>query len=136
MNKQRYEELKHLGAGEKSYPDTPDRAILETFSNEHPDRVYWITFDSDEFTSLCPVTGQPDFGSIRIEYVPADRCIESKSLKLYLFSFRQVGSFYEDVINRIYSDLHAVLEPRRLVVRGRFTARGGITSTVRVDSAE
>jgi 7-cyano-7-deazaguanine reductase len=126
--------LKLLKKGEKNYPKKPDASILETFKNSNPQRDYWITFETDEFTSLCPITGQPDFATIKIEYIPNKLCVESKSLKLFLFSFRNEGSFYEDVTNRIYTDLLELLKPRHLIVTGDFTARGGIRSSVRVDS--
>ncbi len=125
-----------LKKGEMRYPTSPDEANLETFENANPQRNYWITFETAEFTSLCPITGQPDFATIRIEYIPGARCVESKSLKLYLFSFRQTGTFYEEIVNRIYTDLEQLLQPRRLVVNGAFTARGGITSSVKIDSDE
>jgi len=125
-----------LKKGEMRYPTSPDEAELETFENANQPRKYWITFETAEFTSLCPITGQPDFATIRIEYIPAERCVESKSLKLYLFSFRQTGTFYEEIVNRIYTDLNDLLKPRRLVVNGDFTARGGITSSVKIDSDE
>lgn len=125
-----------LKQGETRYPTSPDEAGLETFENANGQRNYWITFQTSEFTSLCPITGQPDFATITIEYIPDRLCVESKSLKLYLFSFRQMGTFYEEIVNRIFSDLSEQLNPRRLVVNGDFTARGGITSSVKVDSAE
>jgi len=125
-----------LGKGETRYPTSPDEARLETFENANRQRNYWITFKTSEFTSLCPITGQPDFATITIEYIPEALCVESKSLKLYLFSFRQTGTFYEEIVNRIYTDLFDQLKPRRLIVNGDFTARGGITSSVRIDSAE
>ncbi len=125
-----------LKKGETRYPTSPDEAELETFENANLQRNYWITFETSEFTSLCPITGQPDFATIRIEYIPGELCVESKSLKLYLFSFRQTGTFYEEIVNRIYSDLSELLKPRRLVVNGDFTARGGITSSVKIDSDE
>jgi 7-cyano-7-deazaguanine reductase len=125
-----------LKKGETKYPTSPDEARLETFDNTNAGRNYWITFKTAEFTSLCPITGQPDFATITIEYIPGERCVESKSLKLYLFSFRQTGTFYEEIVNRIYSDLTRELDPKRLVVIGDFTARGGITSTVKIDSAQ
>jgi 7-cyano-7-deazaguanine reductase len=125
-----------LKKGERNYPAKPDASVFETFKNSNPQRDYWITFETDEFTSLCPITGQPDFARITIEYIPDQVCVESKSLKLFLFSFRNEGSFYEDVTNRIYSDLFNLLNPRRLIVTGGFTARGGIRSSVRVDSAD
>lgn len=125
-----------LKQGETRYPTTPEEARLETFPNNNGQRNYTISFETSEFTSLCPITGQPDFATIRIEYVPEALCVESKSLKLYLFSFRQTGTFYEEIVNRIYTDLSARLQPRKLVVHGNFTARGGITSSVRIDSTE
>ena len=125
-----------LKQGETRYPTSPDEAKLETFENANQQRNYWITFQTSEFTSLCPITGQPDFATITIEYIPGEICVESKSLKLYLFSFRQMGTFYEEIVNRIYSDLEKELQPKRLVVNGDFTARGGITSSVKIDSAE
>ncbi len=125
-----------LKKGETRYPNSPDEAELETFENANQQRNYWITFQTSEFTSLCPITGQPDFATITIEYIPGERCVESKSLKLYLFSFRQTGTFYEEIVNRIYSDLLELLAPKRLVINGDFTARGGITSSVKIDSAE
>ena len=130
------EGLKLLKKGEKNYPTKPDASILETFKNSNPQRDYWITFETSEFTSLCPITGQPDFATIKIEYIPNKLCVESKSLKLFLFSFRNEGSFYEDVTNRIFTDLTKVCKPRRLIVTGDFTARGGIRSSVWVDSAD
>ncbi|MFA7256620.1 MAG: preQ(1) synthase [Kiritimatiellales bacterium] len=130
------EGLTLLKKSETNYPTQPDISIFETFKNSNPQRDYWITFETDEFTSLCPITGQPDFARITIEYIPDLLCVESKSLKLYLFSFRNEGSFYEDVTNRIYSDLFELLKPRHLIVVGDFTARGGIRSSVRVDSAD
>lgn len=125
-----------LKKGELRYPTSPDEAKLETFENANQQRNYWIQFQTAEFTSLCPITGQPDFATITIEYIPETLCVESKSLKLYLFSFRQTGTFYEEIVNRIYTDLHEQLAPKRLVVNGDFTARGGITSSVKIDSDE
>lgn len=107
-------------------PASPDHATIETFPNRNPDRDYTIRFDCPEFTSLCPITGQPDFGHIVVEYVPDRRCIESKSLKLYLGSFRNEGSFAEALTNRIRDDLSAACKPRRLTVTSDFTPRGGI----------
>lgn len=107
-------------------PASPDKAKIETFANANPDRDYTIRFDCPEFTSLCPITGQPDFGHIVIEYVPNRLCIESKSLKLYLGSFRNEGSFAEALTNRIRDDLAAACKPRRMTVTADFTPRGGI----------
>jgi 7-cyano-7-deazaguanine reductase len=101
--------------------------VLETFVNRHPDNDYWVRFNCPEFTSLCPITGQPDFAEIRINYLPDERMVESKSLKLYLFGFRNHGDFHEDVVNVIYDDLVKLLKPKYLEVYGKFAARGGIT---------
>ena len=105
-------------------------AELETFDNPHPSRAYVIRHVAPEFTSVCPKTGQPDFGTIEIEYVADRLCVELKSLKLYLQQFRNTGVFYEDVINRILDDLVAALHPRRMTVTGTFTPRGGIHSVI------
>ncbi len=106
------------------------RNTLETFDNSYPDREYTIQIVCPEFTSLCPRTGQPDFGTLTITYVPDRKCVELKSLKLYLQKFRNEGIFYENVTNRILDDLVAVLSPRRMTLAAAFTARGGITTTV------
>jgi len=106
------------------------RDILETFENEFPGRDYTIEIVCPEFTSVCPKTGQPDFGTLTFSYVPEARCVELKSLKLYLQKFRNEGIFYENVTNRILEDFVAVLEPRRVKLVAAFTARGGITTTV------
>jgi 7-cyano-7-deazaguanine reductase len=105
-------------------------ARLETFTNRHPDRDYVVQHTCPEFTSVCPKTGQPDFGTIRITYVPDRLCVELKSLKLYLQAYRSKGIFYEDVINVILDDLVSATRPRRLTVEGDFRARGGISSVV------
>jgi 7-cyano-7-deazaguanine reductase len=103
---------------------------LETFDNPHPGRDYVIEHVAPEFTSVCPKTGQPDFGTIRIAYVAGGRCVELKSLKFYLQGFRNCGVFYEDVVNRILDDLVAALEPKWMKVTGSFTPRGGMHSTI------
>jgi 7-cyano-7-deazaguanine reductase len=108
------------------------REILETFENRYPGRDYSIEIVCPEFTSLCPKTGQPDFATLTITYVPDRKCVELKSLKLYLQKFRNEGMFYENVTNRILDDLVAVLAPRRMTIEAAFTARGGITTTVTV----
>ena len=105
-------------------------ARLETFANPHPDRDYVVQHTSPEFTSVCPKTGQPDFGTVRITYVPDRLCVELKSLKLYLQAYRSKGIFYEDVTNVILDDLVAAMKPRRLSVEGDFRVRGGISSVV------
>lgn len=104
---------------------TPD--ILETFDNLHPDRDYFVKFNCPEFTTLCPKTGQPDFATIYISYIPDQKMVESKSLKLYLFSFRNHGGFHEDSVNTIMNDLIERMDPRYIEVWGKFTPRGGIS---------
>ena len=99
--------------------------VLETFENKHPDNDYWVQFNCPEFTSLCPITGQPDFAEIKILYIPGRRMVESKSLKLYLFSFRNHGDFHEDCVNIIMKDLVRLMEPKYIEVIGLFTPRGG-----------
>jgi 7-cyano-7-deazaguanine reductase len=108
-------------------------ATLETFPNRHPGRDYSIVHTCAEFTALCPKTGQPDFGTIRITYVPDRACVELRSLKLYLQGYRSQGIFYEHVVNVILDDLVAALRPRSLVVEGEFHVRGGISSVVRAE---
>ncbi len=103
---------------------------LETFANPKPERDYEIRFETPEFTCLCPMTGQPDFATIRISYVPDGKCVELKSLKLYLWSYRNEGAFHEAVTNRILDDLVAALKPRRCEVVGDFLVRGGIHTVV------
>lgn len=106
------------------------RDMLETFANQYPQRDYTIRIVCPEFTSVCPKTGQPDFGTLTITYVPDQKCVELKSLKLYLQCFRNEGIFYENVTNRILEDLVAALNPRRMTLEAAFTPRGGITTTV------
>jgi 7-cyano-7-deazaguanine reductase len=101
--------------------------VLETFENKHPENEYWVQFNCPEFTSLCPITGQPDFATIRIDYIPDIKMVESKSLKLYLFSFRNHGAFHEDCVNIIMKDLIALMNPKYIEVTGQFTPRGGIS---------
>lgn len=113
-----------------SSSDSPAATVLETFANSHPDRGYEIRFDCPEFTCVCPKTGQPDFARIRVRYVPDRTCVELKSLKLYLWSFRELGAFHEKVTNTICDDLVALLSPRFLEVEGDFNVRGGIQTTV------
>jgi 7-cyano-7-deazaguanine reductase len=103
---------------------------LESFPNQFPDRDYQIEITCPEFTAVCPKTGQPDFGTIIVTYVPGDLCVELKSLKLYLFSYRDRGIFYEHAVNTILSDLVEACRPRSMVVEGRFAPRGGITSKI------
>jgi 7-cyano-7-deazaguanine reductase len=108
------------------------RDVLETFQNQYPDREYTIQIVCPEFTSVCPKTGQPDFGTLTITYVPARKCVELKSLKLYLQRYRNEGIFYEHATNRILDDLVAAIEPRRMTLAASFSPRGGITTTVTV----
>ncbi|MBL7077987.1 MAG: NADPH-dependent 7-cyano-7-deazaguanine reductase QueF [Kiritimatiellae bacterium] len=124
------DDLTLLGANETTYPTSPSEARMETFANTHPERDYWITFDCPEFTSICPITGQPDFGHITIRYIADRHCIESKALKLYLFSYRNHGAFHEAVVNRILDDIVAACAPRQATVTGVFRPRGGIAITV------
>ncbi len=105
-------------------------ASLEVFENQFPDRDYFITHVNEEFTSVCPKTGLPDFGTITIRYIPDKLCVELKSLKYYFLEFRQKGIFYEAVINEILDDLVAALQPRYMEVIGKFTTRGGLHSDV------
>ena len=126
----KYGSLKLLGQAAVHYPDSPSPKTLETFRNEYPSRGYWIRFECPEFTSMCPVTGQPDFARITIEYVPDALCIESKSLKFYLASYRNTRSFNEEIVNRILDDLLTACRPRQAIVQGEFAARGGINVSV------
>ena len=110
--------------------ETPAWEQLETFPNQHPGRDYLIEIVCPEFTSVCPKTGQPDFGTITYAYTPNERCVELKALKLYLQRFRNQGIYYENVVNRLLDDFVKACQPRRLRVTGAFTPRGGITTTV------
>lgn len=116
-----------LGCQGVEYPTDYAPQLLETFENKHPENEYVVNFDCPEFTTLCPKTGQPDFGHIFISYIPRRRMVESKSLKLYLFSFRNHGDFHEDCVNIIMKDLWALMDPRYIEVRGLFMPRGGIS---------
>ena len=116
-----------LGNQKVKYPDQYAPEILETFLNKHPGNDYFVKFNCPEFTSLCPITGQPDFATITISYVPGERMVESKSLKLYLFSFRNHGDFHEDCVNVIMKDLIRLMDPKYIEVWGKFTPRGGIS---------
>lgn len=124
------EGLTLLKRSETHVPESPDEARLESFRNTHVENDYTVRFTCPEFTSLCPVTSQPDFGRITIEYVPDQFCLESKALKLYLFSFRNHGTFHEEAVNRILDDLVKAIQPRRATVIGRFRPRGGISISV------
>lgn len=127
------DKLTLLRRSRQAYPDHPDMATLEAFANTHPGREYTIEFDCPEFTSLCPVTGQPDFGHITIRYVPGKLCLESKSLKIYLFSYRNHGTFHEAAVNCILDDVVAAIRPVSAEVTGTFRPRGGIAIKVVAD---
>jgi 7-cyano-7-deazaguanine reductase len=116
-----------LLGGQTAYRQNYAPDVLEIFANKHPENDYWVRFNCPEFTSLCPVTGQPDFATIYIDYIPALKMVESKSLKLYLFSFRSHGAFHEDCVNIIMKDLIRLLSPKYIEVTGIFTPRGGIS---------
>lgn len=128
--KREYSQLTLLGNPRASFPKSPQHTNLEAFPNPHPQRDYIVRIDCPDFTSLCPVTGQPDFAEIVVEYTPDKRCIETKSLKLYLASYRNVHSFNEAVINRILDDLVKACCPRWIRIEGRFVARGGLALSV------
>jgi 7-cyano-7-deazaguanine reductase len=116
-----------LGNHNTSYQFDYDPTVLEVFNNQHVENDYWVKFNCPEFTSLCPKTGQPDFATLYISYIPEINMVESKSLKLYLFSFRNHGAFHEDVVNIIMKDLVKLLQPRYIEVWGKFLPRGGIS---------
>jgi len=116
-----------LGESGTKYDMDYNPGVLETFTNKHPENDYLVTFNCPEFTSLCPITGQPDFAKIIINYIPGEKMVESKSLKLYLFSFRNHGDFHEDCVNIIKNDLVKLMNPRYLEVIGIFMPRGGIS---------
>ncbi len=121
------EGLTLLGNQKTKYPDDYAPEVLETFVNKHRENDYFVRFNCPEFTSLCPITGQPDFATVYISYVPDERMVESKSLKLYLFSFRNHGDFHEDCINIIMKDLIKLMDPKYIEVLGKFSPRGGIS---------
>jgi len=126
-------QLTLLGRTDAKLPASPGDARLETFPNPAPNRNYRIHFETDDFTSVCPVTGQPDFARIDIDYVPERLCVESKSLKFYLSSYRNERAFNEAVTNRILDDLIKACAPREAIVIAQFSARGGIALTVRAE---
>ena len=121
------EGLSLLGNKNTEIPDSYNPDVLETFINKHQENDYFVKFNCPEFTSLCPITGQPDFATIYISYVPDERMVESKSLKLYLFSYRNNGDFHEDCVNKIMKDLIKLMDPKYIEVWGKFTPRGGIS---------
>ena len=119
-------ELTLLG-GKTEYKQEYSPEVLESFNNKHPENDYWVRFNCPEFTSLCPITGQPDFATIQIDDIPNIKMVESKSLKLYLFSFRNHGAFHEDCVNIIMKDLIKLMAPKYIEITGFFTPRGGIS---------
>ncbi|MBP2644505.1 MAG: NADPH-dependent 7-cyano-7-deazaguanine reductase [Firmicutes bacterium] len=121
------EGLSHLGSKNTQYNYSYHPEVLEVFDNKHPGNDYWVKFNCPEFTSLCPITGQPDFATVYISYIPDKKMVESKSLKLYLLSFRNHGDFHEDVVNIIMKDLIRIMQPRYIEVWGKFLPRGGIS---------
>ncbi len=125
------DELTLLGHSENRLPSHPDEAKLEVFPNRNAQRSYTIELDYPEFCSVCPVTGQPDTAHLLITYVPDEYCIETKSLKFYLASYRNLASFNEDIVNRILDDLSSACQPRSMSVEGKFSPRGGIRLTAR-----
>ena len=131
--RKRVEKFRLLGHSDVKLPASPAEARLETFPNPATERNYRIHFETDDFTSVCPVTGQPDFARIDIDYVPDGLCIESKSLKFYLASYRNERAFNEAVTNHILDDFVKACSPREVIVTAQFSARGGIALTVRVE---
>jgi 7-cyano-7-deazaguanine reductase len=131
--KESHTKFRLLGKSSTGYPDQPDASIIETFPNRYPNREYLVELDCSDFTSLCPVTSQPDYARISIEYVPRECCIETKSLKFYLASYRNVRTFNEEVVNRILDDLKEACDPIQIKVTGKFAARGGISVTAIAD---
>ena len=125
--KEEMKEVTLLGNQGTKYEFGYNPEILEVFDNKHPNNDYWVKFNCPEFTSLCPITGQPDFATIYISYIPGEKMVESKSLKLYLFSFRNHGDFHEDCMNIIMKDLIKLMDPKYIEVWGKFTPRGGIS---------
>lgn len=121
------EDLTLLGNQGVKYKSDYTPEVLEAFDNKHPDNDYFVKFNCPEFTSLCPITGQPDFANIIISYVPDKKLVESKSLKLYLFSFRNHGDFHEDCVNIIMKDLIKLMDPKYIEVWGKFLPRGGLS---------
>lgn len=126
-NREELKGISHLGCNGTKYPDDYAPEVLETFENKHMGNDYFVKFNCPEFTSLCPITGQPDYANIIISYVPNRYMVESKALKLYLYSFRNHGDFHEDCMNIIMKDLIRVMDPKYIEVWGKFTPRGGIS---------
>lgn len=133
---ERFDKLSLLNRSHKAYPDTPEEAYLEVFDNLYADRDYTVTFDCPEFTSLCPVTNQPDFGKITINYIPDKLCIESKSLKIHLFSYRNHNTFHEEAVNSVLDAIVKACNPRWVEVIGEFRPRGGIAIHVKAEAGK
>lgn len=127
MGDRENEGLTKLGSQGTTYSTDYAPEVLEKFSNKHPENDYFVKFNCPEFTSLCPITGQPDFATIIISYVPDEFLVESKSLKLYLFSYRNHGDFHEDCVNKIMKDLIELMSPKYIEVTGKFLPRGGLS---------
>ncbi len=130
MSKKTIRLLTLLGNSQTKSPDSPSQATLETFENAHFKQSYLIHIDCPDFTSLCPVTGQPDYACLQISYAPGKLCVETKSLKLYLSSYRNEPAFNEEIVNRVLKDLVATCRPQTMRVEGRFAPRGGIALTI------
>jgi len=135
-SQERFAELTLLKRSTQKYPESPDQARLEVFQNVYRDRDYEINFDCPEFTSLCPVTGQPDFGHIAITYIPDEYCIESKSLKIFLYAHRTCNTFHEEAVNSILTAVVTACHPKWAEVVGKFNPRGGIAINVRACTGE
>jgi len=129
----RFDKLTLLAKSETRFPDSPSLAFLETFDNMYKQRNYEITFNCPEFTSLCPVTGQPDFGDITVRYIPDELCVESKSMKIFLFSFRNHNTFHEEAVNKILDEIVDKAKPKWCEVVGEFRPRGGIALSVKAE---
>ncbi|HCE46134.1 MAG TPA: NADPH-dependent 7-cyano-7-deazaguanine reductase QueF [Lentisphaeria bacterium] len=136
MDGGRFAKLTLLKASKTTFLGSPIEASVEAFENLFPGRDYEITFDCPEFTSLCPVTGQPDFGEITVRYIPDRLCVESKSLKLFIFSFRNFNTFHEEAANIILDKIDAACSPRWIEVTGRFHPRGGIAINVKCEKTK
>ena len=126
-NKEEFGNVSLLGNQNTKYPTDYAPEVLETFINKHPDNDYVVSFDAYEFSSLCPRTHQPDFAKVVVSYIPNEKMVESKSLKLYFFSFRNHGDFHEDCMNIIMKDLIKLMDPKYIEVKGIFSPRGGIS---------
>ena len=134
--REKFEGLSLLGSQGTKYNTQYDPGVLEVFENKHPGNDYFVKFNCPEFTSLCPMTGQPDFAILTLDYVPDRKCVELKSLKEYIWSFRDTGAFHEAVTNRILNDIVSALSPRHARLKAQFNVRGGIFTTVVVSHSK